>query len=455
MKGKIKKLLLIIFSILLMTGCSDKVGNVSEDQEQDDGIVNVLYYYLDGSEDDYNLKVAERMLRKYGKENNIEVRVKKYSNEELSHDDFALKRNTMLQSNEADIVFDTADNLYEIKNKCGDYSKLSTYENIWDNLKGYYCIPLFLESKADKLNDEAFEVYGIKPEKDVLTRQEYYEIKQFMKENGARFALNKCEIMELVEYYTIKNNVRIKDEEGKYSVNEDALKQTVKEVYEDVEKNYDTIDEEKIKNYDTDYEIRDEVTNKVIRAWNTVLFWKMADYERIIEYISNSGVYEGGKSPDSSIVIDDIAVQAGRNFQYTSLFIRKNSADEVYKIAGVLLTEDYYKAIGPIKQKPDFSPAIDTPGTREYINVDENWRYAGEIGDDAVAKKGVELFNRYYEIIRQKDISNIFTSRELREIIPDFIVSEMEKLIKNPEQVNRLDRDIDDFIVNLNVRHNS
>lgn len=69
--------------------------------------------------------------------------------------------------------------------------------------------------------------------------------------------------------------------------------------------------------------------------------------------------------------------------------------------------------------------------------------------------KGVELHNRYYEILRQKDISNIFTSREFRETVPDFIVEEIEKIIKHPEQLNNLDRDIDDFIVNLNIRHNS
>lgn len=448
--------LIIILLIILLTGCSTyKVGNVSEDQEQDDGIVNVLYYYLDGSEDDYNLKVAERMLRKYGKENNIEVRVKKYSNEELSHDDFALKRNTMLQSNEADIVFDTADNLYEIKNKCGDYSKLSTYENIWDNLKGYYCIPLFLESKADKLNDEAFEVYGIKPEKNVLTRQEYYEIKQLMKEKGARFALNKCEIMELAEYYITKNNMRIKESDVRYIVDEDALKQTILEVYEDIRSNYNEFDESKLKDFDSDYEIRDEVTGEIIRDWHTSLFRYMSNYEEIIDYVYNLEGYEDRKSSDSSIFIDDIAVQAGRNFEYPSLFIRKNSSDEVYKAASVLFTGKYYKTISPPSQKSGYSPVIDTPEIREYINVDENWNYIGEVYNNGADTKGVELHNRYYEILRQKDISNIFTSREFRETVPDFIVEEIEKIIKKPEQISNLDKDIDGFIVNLNIRHNS
>ncbi len=449
-----KKLFLIILSILLLSGCSGKAANVPEVQEQDDGIVNVLCYYFEGSDDAYNIKEATKRMRKYGQDNNVEIKVKTYTNEEMSRDDFALKRNTLIQNNEVDVVFDMADSLYEIKDKCGDYSKLSTYENIWDNLKGYYCIPLFLESKADKLNNEAWEVYGINPEKDVLTRQEYYEIKQLMKEKGARFALNKCEMMELVEYYTIKNNVRVK-EEDKYSVNKDELKQTVKDVYEDIEKYYDTFDSEKIKNYETDYEIRDEATNKVVRDWNTVLFTKMDSYELIIEYISNGGNFKEGKSSDSSIVIDDIAIQAGRNFQYPCIFIRKNSADEVYKVTSELFTEDYYNIVNPKNQGFLYSPVIDTPGIHEYINADDDWRYAGEVIDNEVAKKAVRVYNRYYEIIRQKDISNIFTSRELREIIPDFIVAEIEKLIKNPEQMNRLDRDIDDFIVNLNVRHNS
>jgi len=449
--------LIILILILLLTGCSGKAGNVSQVHEQDDGIVRVLYYDIDESDSSSNVKAAVKMLQSYGIENNVKVEVIKYTDDELGHDDFILKRNTMIQNNEVDIVFDSADSLYEIRNKSGDYSKLDTYENIWDNLKGYYCIPLFLLSRADKLNNAAWEYYDIGQEKtkDVLTRQEYYEIKQLMKEKGARFALNKCEMMELVEYYTIKNNVRIKERDGKYKIDDKTLKHTIQEIYEDIEKNYDAFDEEKIKNYETDYEIRDEVTGKIIRDWSTVLFRNMSNYEEIIDYVYNLEGYEDRKGPECNIFIDDIGVQAGRNFEYSSLFITKNSADEVYKVASVLFTESYYKAISPQSQKSGFSPVIDTPEIREYINVDGNWEYIGEVYNNGVDTKGVELHNRYYEILRQKDISNIFTSREFRETVPDFIVEELEKIIKRPEQINNLDRDIDDFIVNLNIRHNS
>lgn len=359
-----KKLAVMMICIILLTGCSTHgVGNVAEVQEQDDGTVRVLYYYIDGSESGSNVMAAVKMLQVYGKENNIEIEVTRYTSDELGYEDYVMKRNTMIQNNEADIVFDEADELYDIRDRCGEYSKLDTYRNIWDNLKGYYCIPLYLYSHADKINDAALESYDIPPEKvkDVLTRQEYYEIKQLMKEKGARFALNKCEIMELAEYYITKNNMRIRESDGRYTVDKDALRQTISEVYEDIKNNYDEFDESNLKDFDSDYEIRDEVTGEIIRDWHTTLFRYMSNYGEIIDYVYNLGGYEDRKSPDSSIFIDDIGVQTGRNFQYSSLFIRKNSADEVYKAASILFTGKYYKIINPISQKWGYSPVIDTP----------------------------------------------------------------------------------------------
>lgn len=452
-----KKVVSILLCVLLMSGCSSNqfVKDISV-QELDDNVVKILFYCKEDSEMDANVKAAVKTLQNYGKENKIKMEVVKYTNEELSYSDYELKRNLMIQNKEADIIIDSADGLYQLRDKCGEYSKLNTYEKIWDNLKGYYCIPLFLYSHADKINNYAWEIYDIdsKDIKDVFSRQEYYTIKQQMKEKGARFSLNKCEIMELEEYYIIKNNVKIKESEGKFAVDKKGLKQTITEVYEDIKSNYNMFEEDALKDYESNQKIKDEVTGEIIRDWNTVLFKDMSNYENITDYVYNIGdVYKDGKSSKFSIFFDDIGVNVGRNFYYPSLFIRENSADEVYKAASILFEENYYKTISPTSNRSGFSPVIDTTEIRDYINVDDNWKYNGTVYNDD--KKGVELHNRYYEMLRQEDMSNIFTSREVREAVPDFILEEIEKIMKQPVQINNLDKDIDDFIINTNIKLNS
>lgn len=108
-----------------------------------------------------------------------------------------MKRNALIECGDVDILFDNVDNLYSLRNKCGDYTKLETYKNIFNTMKGHYCLPLCYRAIAKVINNEVLKKYGINCDK-VITLDEYYDIKYKLRNSGAEFDLTGMETIELV-----------------------------------------------------------------------------------------------------------------------------------------------------------------------------------------------------------------------------------------------------------------
>ena len=104
-----------------------------------------------------------------------------------------------------------------------------------------------------------------------------------------------------------------------------------------------------------------------------------------------------------------------------------------------------------------FGPAIDTEAVREYMHVDKDWKYNGpeklDLGGN-VDEKGVGLFNECYEMFRTEDTSPLFTEKEYRALLPDFIHNEVIEAMKNPSYMDSFEKRADDFITNVKLRYN-
>jgi len=58
--------------------------------------------------------------------------------------------------------------------------------------------------------------------------------------------------------------VRISESNGRYIVDEQTLKQTINEIYEDIKNNYDKLDKIRLKKVNNDLEIKDETSGDVL-----------------------------------------------------------------------------------------------------------------------------------------------------------------------------------------------
>lgn len=441
-----KSIVYVVFVVILVTSCSQRIYNHNNEAKKDD-IIRIWYYnYVDHIDEKLVIDTAMLEVGNFAKKNNIGIELTEYKSDELSYDDYILKRNVAVAGKAVDIVIDTAGSLYTIRNQCGDYKKISTYENIFENFKGKYCIPLFLYNMASFIDKTPFDEYNVKTD-DVISYQEYYEIKQKMKEAGARFVLNKYEMMELEQYYITKNKAKIIENNGKYTIDNDIVKRTILDIYNDIKKYYEDIDEKKLENI-TDTEIRDEATGRIIRDLNKSYFFQITNYDTIIESI----MYDKANISNYIFLMREI----GRNDYTPSLFINKNTERKnVYNAASMLFSCSFYEKLR--NNGLNFGPIIDTKETREFMSVDENWRYNGpekfDFGGNA-DKKGVALFNECYELFRKGDTSILFTEKEYRELLPKFIHNEVIETMKNPSNIDNFEENADSFITNVNVKYN-
>lgn len=153
-------------------------------------------------------KKAIEYIEKYAKINDIKIETTKYSYKDMSYDDYVLKRNLAIENSDADIILDNIESLYRIKKHAGDYRRLDNYENIVESFRGGFCIKLCYDMNAIFVRNEILDLYGIKTDR-VITLKEYYGMKQTLKENGVRFKLIATELNELIDYYVLKNDLKL------------------------------------------------------------------------------------------------------------------------------------------------------------------------------------------------------------------------------------------------------
>lgn len=225
-------LFLSVILIVALTSCSEQAEN-----EKD--IVKIWWYK---QEDDtiHNIiveKAIESILFQADLDD-VEVDIKQFSYSDLSYNDYVLKRNLAIEHGDVDMTFDLPGGLYGLRDKAVSYDRIKSYKNVFDNFKNQYCVPLCAVLRVNFVNNDALLKYNIQPQ-NVITLDEYYDIKQRMKESGAKFKLNSREFAELVDYYCIKNDLKILNDKKGLNIDKTAVLTAVCELMEDIKSNYD------------------------------------------------------------------------------------------------------------------------------------------------------------------------------------------------------------------------
>lgn len=442
-KFKNIKLLVMIAAILLLISCANT--------KQEDETVRIWYYEYEGS--DGYATVSEKAIEyieRFAEINEIEIEVVKYSYKDLSNNDYILKRNSAIEHGDADIILDNMYSLYPIRKHAGDYSKLDNYENITGHFGEGFCVPIAYSLNAIFVDNELIDKYGVNTDKVIMV-EDYYRMKQEMKEKGAKFSLNGTELHELINYYILKNNVKIYRENGMLTVDKDIMVNTINEILEDMDKYYEN-NEIKV-NSENDYLVYDMNYGKNLTYITSLPAMNTESYrgEPIIE---NYTIAISNEEHTRTASVNELSW----------LFISKNSGnDNVYKIADSLFGDGFQCIV----YDEGFGVISNSEFVRNYIGFERNGNYTGKKSVDANGdiirinryydknseERLFEMMEKSYESLRKMTSDNIYTDNFLKPDLRGFIVHYILDG-KDGAGENDLSTSIDEFITNLNIRYN-
>lgn len=451
--GNMKKYLILfmIAAMMILVSCHKA--------EPDDTVRIWMYEYSYFYGDTHLKQLIESEIKNYAKDNNIKVEFNKYSEEELKAEDYILKRNIAVVDGNADIVIgDIYSNMIQISKYAGDYTKLNNYKNIFENYKGKYCIPIGSYMNTIILDKQVIKSYGIECDK-YITMEQYYEIKQTMKENGAQIRYDRIEDMQLFNYYINKNNLAMIKNDDKYDIDRDLAMKTIKEISKDLQEHYIA---------DMDFEKREEQIYST-GDYNQIIFDEASGCPLAqrgefypLKFMSFTGKYEL-PFEDYSIVLRNEIEEEGMD-RVPCVFINKNTKkDNSYKIADFLISDKFQTKI--YKNTLVYSTIIDTPEIKEQIGYDKDWNYKFDFKeakkfdqelDEINVNNMIKAVQKSYEIFKNTDTNKLFNvPREYNNAVREFLVREVYKIIDNPSYDEaEFNKNADEFLTNFNVQYN-
>ncbi len=433
--------------ILILVSCSK--------EESDDTVRIWIYGYYDGGYKKV-IELIKSEITNYAQENNINVEILSYSQEEMSEEDYQLKRNLALEHSNADIVVcDRYTNMSQMSDYAADYTKLENYKNIFDNFKVHYSIPIGIVIDTLLLNNETLKAYGVECNR-YITMDEYYEIKQSMKKKGARFSYNAEEEYQLIRYYINKNNLKMIMKDGKYTVDKEIAMKTIKEVSEDLVKNYEEMDSLKRDEY-----IQDANREKIIfdQATGRVLAQMIPDtYPLKFLSFTADKLYP---FDDYKFVINN---EIDKCMDFTPcLFINeKTKKDDTYKVGNFLISDIFQRRL--YNNSVAFSTIVDTHEVKEKIGYNDDWSYKYEPGKTKIYSQMlndkdingiINAVQNAYKILKSTDTEKFYENRYYWNELKTFVLSGAFKM-KNNHNYNEseFNKFVDEFLTNFNVQYN-
>ena len=448
--------ILIIIVIFLFSSCNKSNGKNATIQ---------IWCYDFGGTGLYSNALASILANSklFCEKNGIPLEIFKYDNKTLSYEDYVLKRNTATAKGNM-IVIEDARYMHDIAKQHADYTQLENYGRLLSAYKEKYCIPLGVGYTSMYINNDAINYYNINTDKTLITYDEYLNIKNLMKEKGAKFKLNSLEFYEIVEYYLNINNLRFINENSEVLKDNNKFKESLKKaivgICDDIilyhDGLYDIVDE----NQETskrEYLIYDENSKM-----------KLCDSDSLGGYslINYDGVLNLGES-----IINKTFVIYPKTISFSPCFYmyKKITNDKIYDLANYIVSESSYLYIA--ENNRSYAPVFNTDRIRKFLELDETWKYIGSIKMNADRgqekdKKVYDFINKSFELlVKNEDSSNLianyyYINNDLHIRIMSFINDFIKELsnqnfdYKNEEVNKMIDNKIDEFIFNFNVHYN-
>lgn len=438
-----------IFMALLTISCNWK---------ETDENVKIWMYRYEGDYGSNELKdIIESQILHYTEENNIKAEVIVYSNEEIAEEDYILKRNLALEHGDADIIIGdirSGIGMHQASKYAADYTELSNYGNIFENFEGHYFVPLASWMGTIILDKQVLEEYGIESDK-YITLDEYYEIKQELKAAGARFKYEAEEHSQLLEYHINKNNLKMISENTQYTIDRQAAIKTVREIAEDISKNYDTdlstIKEEIKLNTNRDKIIYDEALGRS--------FAQIGQYKPL-KFLSFTA--------DFALPFEDYIVVIENDLENSMLSIpcmlinKYSKKENTFILANFLLSDNFQRRV--YNNTTAYSTITDTPQVRQDTGYNDDRSYKYEPGKTKIynhsltgmdIKELIPVVQEAYEIFKNTDTERFFTPYEYRIALQIFIGNEALKMIENSNYSEEdFNKSVDEYLTSFNVLYN-
>jgi hypothetical protein len=467
-------ILIVIIQLITLSSCikgknsSINNGDISDSTNEKAVTASTkdkiqLWYYTNSQ--GYNNDILEivESAKQFCKNNNIVLEVFGYNDEILKLEEYILKRNIALASDNV-IIIDPIQYMRDVAKQHGDYSRIENYNNLLNSYKNRFCIPLELEYFTCYIENDAVQYYGINIEKPLILYTDYLKIKQDMKEKGARFELNGREFFELTDCYLDKNDLLFLDEESDILKNNDMFKETLKKtiisICDDILLNYDII-----LDIDT-ISLKPSALTEHIEDNNSGLTL-MGDALNMVHSLINSDAYQNVEDVSSkTFYIYPFSGNASRSF-----YMSKNiTNDKVYDLANYIISEDFY--IKTFGKSPWNMPAFKPNKAKSFLSIDENFEF---VGFNGYSPKVKEIINLAYEMVIKNDSKSMeiadayFANGDYNTIITFFIkdiikdiayelsgdLMSLEKFNSQDKYINEIiDKEINDFVINFRLHYN-
>lgn len=379
MKKRLISLILIVMMVL--TSCSNlNIAVKGNSGKNNSGKIQFWYYTRDGN--NHIIHNYVKTIKEFCDNNNIEMEIFHYNEADISKEDYILKRNLSVVTGNA-IIFDEISNMLDIANQHADYTKLDNYDALFSVYKDKFCIPITFQTAVPYISNDIMKYYGIDlSQRKVLTYSEYLDIKQEMKEKGARFKYNSREYNELLAYYLNSNDLLLVNEESKV-INEDdvfrdALKKSVLGICNDI------------------------VLYGNINLYPNMKSGGMDDIADYIEIVKAEHIYDMESDlvlwGDHNFVSGSTSTRdllnvhiANSTFIFNpyfiasvmpALYIYKNiTNDKVYDVANYIISETSYSILFE-SGNTRFMPILNTDMTKKQIYANDDWTLNNEFKVD-------------------------------------------------------------------------
>lgn len=449
-------------------------NNIKKDSdfinENDTDKIQLWYYtytrdsfYFDSFYMDSILKIVDSA-KKFCDKNNIILEIYEYDEKRLSFEDYIVKRNLAAASGNM-IIIENINYMHELSKQHDDYSKIDNYKNLLSGYKDRFCIPLGVLFSAGYIDNAVMQYYGINHEKKIITFNEYLEVKQRMKENGARFELNYGEFTCLIDYYQNINGLTFINDQSEILADNELFKKMIKKTIVDICNDF-------LLYYDEDLD-----------SINT------SEYKRHI-YDKNSGLtlYEKSNNinfifnPDSYKMVEDISNKTFyiepfiQNSSVNFYMYKKVTNNKIYDLANHIVSEETYLNINKDPIYKDYmvyyTPIFNVDKAKESLGVNDNLEFIKEYEGDPEVKK---IISDAYEVF----VKNDETSKEIADYhfmnynyqnsIKFFINDLLKEIsyelsgdklsLKNfdpkDETINKMiDKKVNDFVLNFKIHNN-
>lgn len=446
----------VLISLVISTSCNKKNSENAEIQ---------LWYYSYGPGFGYeqNIKYLAKDIKNFCDRNNIPLKVMGYDEKVLSYEDYVLKRNLATIDGNM-IIIEGVDNMWDISEKHADYTKLKHYNKIFDEHKDKYCIPLGICNAYQVVNRDILDYYDIKLDKSIITYDEYLNIKQELKEKGAKFYLNPNEYNEILYYYINKHDLLYVNNTSDIYKDEEKLKSSLKSAIIEICEDYITykdrnkLDSDEINNRDSE-NIIDENSNLRIYAKNArgpIALAAYSSFNEDYESIKNNILVVGKYCPQSPSFYMD----------------KKITNERIWEVANYIVSDSGYESVSKSNHGVVvYSPIMSTEITNKVLGFNESLEYVGIFKDEVA--NGVEKYIHIYKLIDEvyertvKDeemrkilAKYVYSDSNYRAKIVPFVSKTVRKLSEsgfdyNNETLNKsLDEDINEFIKNLHIINN-